>query len=420
MNVRPKGSALPGRFIIFALGRGISALGDSLGGMAILWLVAVEWEQAAAFAAIGAAFSIVRVLLGPLAGAFADHCSNRTVMVAAEVLQACMSLGAGWLAATGLLTLPAVAGLMSIKAVAGLFFGPSARVYVSRAVAADALSRANGLQSGLGRIGGIAGPLLAGLVVEGLGISWAFALDGLSFFLSAAVCLAVVPATRARASATTDSKGLVNIVQASREGIRTVWQNRPLRTVALTLSLVNMNLSGAMYAVTVFAPRVLKADAAGVGLLQSSIQAGVLIGSAALTLVRIRASTGVLAMAPVVLTVGVILMGVGFVKSLPVLTALMLAYGLAISVTAVAGELYYQTLIPVDIRGRVMSVSSTIESALQPAGSLAAGLLLEAGLYSALFLGAGGVCIFLAVPLMRSVQELAGLRGSKETFHNMR
>jgi len=347
VNVTPKGFALPGRFIIFALGRGISALGDSLGGMAILWLVAVEWEQAAAFAAIRASLSIVRV-------------------------------------------------------------------FVSRAVPIDALSRANGLQSGLSRIGGIAGPLLAGLVVEGLGISWAFALDGLSFLLSAAVCLVAVPATRARASATPDSKGLVNIVQASREGIRTVWQNRPLRTVTLTLSLVNMNLSGAMYAVTVFAPRVLKADAGGVGLLQSSIQAGVLIGSAALTLVRIRASTGVLSMAPVVLTVGVILMGVGFVKSLAVLTSLMLAYGLAISVTATASELYYQTLIPVDIRGRVMAVSATIESALQPAGSMAAGLFLEAGLYSALFLGAGGVCILLAVPLMRSVQELAGMRGIKK------
>ncbi len=126
-------------------------------------------------------------ILGPLGGALGDRFDRRTVMIVSEAVAASFFLAMAFVDSTGLLI-----ALAFGSAIAELPFFSSSRAAIPNLIEDESqLSWANSLVT-IGVHAGIAvGPVLGGLLLAGVGASWVFGLNAVSFLVSLAITLTV-------------------------------------------------------------------------------------------------------------------------------------------------------------------------------------------------------------------------------------
>jgi 1-acyl-sn-glycerol-3-phosphate acyltransferase len=353
-------------FVLLWAAYGISALGDHLSEMALL-------HQAGGFerdditrvqALMTFCFFTPFVVLGPLAGWWADRFSRKWTMIAADLVRAVIM-------GTLPLTLPLLGRLgigdfrftLPLAAV-GVFaacFSPSRHAMVPTLIRDDQLVRANALISALGTIGAICSGVIGGLLVElsragRMHLDWNFHLDALSFVLSA-VLLTGIALSRSRAVPHTISAGVWTPV---REGFGYVWRHRRVRQIIL-LGTVFWAAAGVVISVVPAIVRdIFGGQYSDAGMYRGLIVAGLAIGAALLTLVGPSLSTPLAVL-------GSVLGGAVWVLALD--AALILKLGRALSGLCLvmigvhgAGILVtvmviIQRFVPDDRRGRVFGVS---------------------------------------------------------------
>lgn len=164
--------------------RVVSFLGDSLSLTALMLYVAETTEQALVVALLLLAGDFTPALLGPLTGAVSDRFDLKRVMVACELAQGgLVAVTAFWLP-----SLPMLLVLVGLRAVAGRVFAPASRAAVPVLVHDRDLRSTNATAVGIGTNGGEAlGPLVAALLLPGLGVRGVLLLDACTFALSAAL-----------------------------------------------------------------------------------------------------------------------------------------------------------------------------------------------------------------------------------------
>jgi MFS family permease len=171
-------------------GLAISQIGDWLYNLALVTLV-YERTHSAMWASVAVAARVVPiVVLGPIGGVIADRFDRRRVMVASDLLRlALMVLLA--LAAAANLPIAIVPLIAAAATVAGSPY-PSCAASVTPVLVPDAdLPGANAARSAVTSLGLIIGPALGGVLLL-LGAPWlAFAVNAVTFGLSALAVLAI-------------------------------------------------------------------------------------------------------------------------------------------------------------------------------------------------------------------------------------
>ena len=176
------------------------------------------------------------------------------------------------------------------------------------------------------------------------------------------------------------------------EGFRFVTHTGPILALLLLLGLVS--LTGMPYAVLmpVFADKILHSGARGLGLLMGATGVGALVATLVMAARRevrglgrwiVYASTGF----------GASLILFSFSRALPLSVGLLLPAGFAMLIQMSSSNTLIQTMVPDDLRGRVMSVYSMMFMGMAPFGALLAGVAAHR-LGSPLTVALGGsVCI---------------------------
>jgi len=150
---------------------------------------------------------------------------------------------------------------------------PVRQTFVAEMVGDDDLPNAVALNSMSFNSAQIIGPAVAGLLIAGVGIGWAFLLNGLSF---AAVLISMAFFRRSelhpnpRAHRT--SGGFI-------EGLRYVWNRPDLGAILLMLFLIGTFGFNFPIFISTMAVNVFHTDARGFGLLSSLMAVGTLAGS---------------------------------------------------------------------------------------------------------------------------------------------
>jgi MFS family permease len=235
---------------------------------------------------------------------------------------------------------------------------------------ATALPSANALRSLSVRMAGIAGPALGAGIVAAGGTPLAFALDALSFLVSAACLVAVarLPALRARAPRTTGTRADL------REGIGTVL-GTPVLWIAIGIAgITGITLVGPLEAVLpLLVQQHFRAGVGGYALLQSLEAAGAIVAAVALGHARRLRRRGPLAYGGWLLECAF-----AITLGLPVpFAAAGLAAALAGAGTATLGLAWTNTLqelVPPERLGRVLSVDALGSNSLAFVGYGLAGL----------------------------------------------
>lgn len=250
------------------------------------------------------------------------------------------------------------------------FDAPARQAFVLEMVDREAMPNAISLNAMMFNLATVVGPAAAGVAYALLGPAWCFAVNGLSFLAVISALLAMhlrpVRPRERRGSALADLAEVFRYV-AGEVRVRTIMG---LVTVTALFGLAFSTLTPA-WAVT-----VLHGDARTNGLLLSARGLGAFAGALMVAAVGSTAPRGM------ILTVGSFAMPLGVlafagVRWVPVSLLTMGVVGWGFMILVNTGNVLIQTLVPDELRGRVMSLYGLTFFGLMPIGAIMAGSAAE-------------------------------------------
>ena len=397
------------QFRLLWIGQTGSAIGDSLVGVALAFAVLQLTGSAGDLGLVFAAFALPRVILTLVGGVWSDRLPRQRVMVACDLLRAGTQAVVSTLLITGNAQVWHLIVLALVMGGADAFFTPASTGLLPEIVSPGRVQQANALRS-LSQSGAhIFGPLLSGVIVATIGTGWAFALDGLSFLVSAGFLLAmrvpprVVPDRRA-------------FVTELAEGWREVVSRSWVIACILTFSISNISLGTFQVLGPLIALDRL-GGAAAWGLVGAGAAVGGVIGGA--VALRWRPQRPLV---PAFLLI--VLAQVQLLLLIPPFPALVIAAGALLGVGSVVisntlWETMIQQHIPREALSRVSSYDWMFSLVFQPIAFAAVGPVSQRiGITQTLVVVAAiGIVVNAGVLLVPSVRNLRRVEESAPEVH---
>jgi MFS family permease len=393
------------QFRLLWLGRTASSIGDSLIPVALAFAVIRETGSATDLGFVMASFTLARVLLVVVGGVWADRLSRRLVMISADVVRTVSQGLVAYLLISGSAEIWHLAVAGAVGGGAQAFFGPASTALVPDTVRPERLQGANALVGMTGSGAELVGPALSGVLVAAVGPGWVFAIDAVTFAISAAFLLAM----RVDEAPQAEQQPFLREVAG---GLREIAARRWLSVSLATFALGNM----AIASYVVLGPLIVERELGGAqdwGLVVSGGAAGGL--AAGLVALRYRPSRPLLAGFALLL-----LHPIGPLTLIPPFPTLGLAVGAAVSfgVVSIFNVLWETTLqeqVPRHVLSRVSSLDWMVSLVFMPIGYVVTGPVADAiGVDETLWLAAaisvGATLVALAQP------DLRGLRRSPSLF----
>jgi MFS family permease len=173
-------------FALLTGGQAISLIGDGFFIVALAWQVYLIDNDPGALSLVFLAGTIPLVIFVLIGGAFSDRYDRRRLMIAADIARAVAVGVVAVLSISGTLELWHLALAEIVAGTAGAFFNPASTAIVPDILPDADLPQANALSGVLRRLTiQLIGPALGGFVIAILGPGPAFAIDALSFVVSA-------------------------------------------------------------------------------------------------------------------------------------------------------------------------------------------------------------------------------------------
>jgi MFS family permease len=354
-------------FRLFFGGQAVSLIGTWMQMTAQSWLMYRLTDSNLAVGVLGAAQTGPGLLVGPLAGALADRHDRRLLLIATQVLSLAPSFLLGGLTLLGWIN---PVQLVLIALVAGVI--RSAEVPIRQALVPDLVERedlfnAISLHSALFNSARVVGPALAGAVIALSNEGWCFMANAVSFLAPIAALVSI----RLPAGAPRKRSGESMLAEVL-EGVRYV-RGQPF-VFALLGGLLIASLFGMPYSVLLpsFAHEVLGGSSSTYSLLTSAVGAGAILS--ALTLAA-RAGVDGLERVPALggAIFGTALLLLSQARTLWIAVPLMALVGIGFMTQMTTTNTLLQLAVPDHLRGRVMSLHSTLFLGVVPLGGLIAG-----------------------------------------------
>lgn len=378
-------------FRLFWTGQLVSLVGTWMQQVAQGWLVLELTGDPLVLGAVAAAQFTPVIVLGLFAGVFADVFPKRTILIATQVVSAVLALVLGILVATGNVEVWHVFVLASLLGVANAFDMPVRQAFVVEMVGRDDMVNAVGLNSTVFNGSRIVGPAIAGLLIATVGLSICFLLNAVSYVavvigLFAMRTSELHPVERSRLE-----RNVRSVIHQLTEGLRYV-RNEPTTRLALAvLGIVATVALNFQVLLPILARDVLGGGAETFGFLMAASGLGSLVSSLAIAFGQ-RPTLRLLLTGAA--AIGLAMLGVSLSRWLPLSMVLMVLAGWGLMAMAATTNTLIQLRTPDVLRGRVMSVYTTVFAGSSPVGGLFAGSLANAA-GVAVALAFGGILAIL-------------------------
>jgi len=323
------------------------------------------------------------LLLGPLAGSLVDRLPRVRVMVVADVVRVVLAATLAVWHHT-----PTVAYAVAFGLAAGqAFFGPAAQSLLPSLVTDGELVAANsGIWTAAVTAQVLVAPVAA-LLATRVGFAAAFAVNAVSFALSAAV-LAGLRAPE-RAAPVSVSSPLTH----ARDGLRALAALPLLRALAVGQFLAALS-AGATSALLVVLAQDRLGGGSGYGLLVAAIGVGAALGPL-LVVQRLRDPRRPLLVFGPYAVRGLVDLALSVVTAVPLAAGALLFYGLSTSTGNVTFSSLMQSRVPEDLRGRAFAGFDVLWQTGRLLSLLGGGLLADAVGIRAVYL-LGGLLLLAA------------------------
>jgi len=404
-------------FRLFWTGMLISLIGTWMQSVGEAWLVLKMTNDPIALGIVAAcAFGPV-LFLGLFGGIVADSVSKRKALIVTQIVAGLLALTTGTLVATGVIQVWMVYVIALMLGVNSSFDMPIRQSFVVEMVGREDVGKAVAMNSAVFNMSRIIGPAIGGLLIAAIGIAPLYFLNAASYIAVIASLVLMRPQefhAVARMEVVKTARGVADRLA---EGLRYV-RNDP--TIFLAISMVtvvstfamNFNVLGPL-----LAANVLHGDADTYGFLMAASGFGSLAGALLIafgakpTMMRMVVGSGI---------AGIGLIFLSLSSSFIVDLVLMFIIGWGTISMAATCNTIIQLNVPDVLRGRVMSVYTTLFAGTTPIGGLFSGAVAAtAGVAAAL--GIGGIVAigasavgFMRTPNRPEMRTLV-LRPNRET-----
>ncbi len=341
-------------FRLYWCGNTISRLGSEIQLVALAWQVYLLTNQPLSLGIIGLVRAGPVIVFSILGGALADAMDRRRLLLITQTVLMVLSITLALLVISGAVQVWMLYVITFVAAITTSIDGPAHSAVVPSLVPRNLMTNAITVNNLSWSVAGIAGPALGGLIIGGIGVGAAFALDAVSFLAVIGVLLALKTPLLGAEIVSAD-RGVKGNLRRIRDGFRFLRHHHIILTLML-LDFFAMLFGASLTLLPVFARDILKVGPEGYGLLGAAPAAGAVIGAAVLTLVRRPHWPGRVVMISIGLYA---LCVVGFgLSTVFWLSWLFLAgTGAADTVSMTMRQSIRQLLTPEEMRGRIGGVN---------------------------------------------------------------
>jgi len=374
-------------FRLFWIGQTISLIGTWMQQVGQGWLALQLSNSAFIVGLVAAAGSLPILFFSLYAGVIVDRRDKLKLVMIAQVLLSIEAAVLWWLVWSGRITIPMLIALAAINGLISAVEIPARQSLIVDLVGREDVGDAIALNSGGFNLARIVGPSIAAAIIAGIGLAWCFGINALSY-IAVIGCLAAIRLPRFVPSET---------ILAAREGFEEgIAYIRSRRDVTGIMGLI------AVYAIfglpfvsmmPVIARDVLHTGAGGYGFLVTLVGVGALTGALAFAALSSRFRRGRMFVVSAY-SFAALLLVFSFVRSTTLAGVVLIFIGLTMMVNGALANGMLQSIVPDELRGRVMAAYVFVYVGFTPIGSLIEGAIGHA--FGVQWAIGGGASIMLA------------------------
>jgi MFS family permease len=418
MTIRPSGAAVSDfhglralrhrNYRLFFFGQLISLIGTWMQQVAQAWLVLQLTNDPLWLGLVSVAQFGPVIIFGLFGGLIADQWPKRRTLLATQTSAMLLAFALFLLTVTGIVQVWHVMILAALLGITNSIDMPTRQAFAVEMVGREDVTNAVGLNSAVFNASRIVGPAVAGLLIGAFDISIAFLLNGISY-IAVIVAYLLMRTHELRPVPQIARPTTVRGVFASlAEGARYVRTTPLVLLAVVVVGLVatfGMNFQVLM---PPLADDVLKVGASGYGFLMAASGLGSTVAALWIAFQH-RVSPRWIVLGAIALGLASIIVALSMSYPLSLLAMVIVgAGGIGMAVTA---NTTIQLSVPDQLRGRVMSLYTTVFAGSVPAGGLLMGWIASTwGVSVALLVGA---LLSLAVGLVAWPWYLRIRRGQR-------
>ncbi|MDQ6625009.1 MAG: MFS transporter [Verrucomicrobiota bacterium] len=351
---------------LFFYGQLVSLIGTWMQTTAMSWLVYQITGSKLLLGVVAAASSAPMMVFSLWGGAIADRYPKRAIILWTQAAQMMPAFVLAALAWSGLATPWLIVLISMVSGIAMAFDMPARQAFTVEMTSREDLLNAVSLNSSVFNGARVVGPALAGLVIGTVGIPACFFLNGVSYIAVIIGLLMMRLPERAPAGHQAAEPA------SAWSGMTYVLGHQRVRTILGLLGVVG--IFGWSYAVLLpaFARDVFHLGADGYGILMSASGVGALAGALAVATAGHVFPQRTVALSGVWLFAGALL-AFSITTNFYLALAFMTLGGFGMLLFFSTSNTVMQTIVPDEMRGRVMGVWGLVFGAMIPLGSLEAG-----------------------------------------------
>jgi MFS family permease len=386
-------------FRLYFSGQLVSFTGTWMTTTAQGWLVYQLTGSKALLGIVAAAASAPMLFFATWGGWVADRYPKRSVIVVTQISSMLLSLTMAALVWTKIIQPWHIIVLAILGGITMAFDMPARQSFVIEMTSREDLMNAISLNSSAFNCARIIGPSIAGFLMAHVGIALCFLFDGVSFIpVIAGLLLMRLPKKE-----THFATGSGPLGQAL-EGFRYVWTHPRVLTILSLFTVVG--IFGWSYSVLMpaFAHDVLHLGANGYGLLMAGSGVGALAAALTVASAGHMLPTRTMALGGVwIFSVTLVLFAFNQNLYLGVLLLAFVGFGVVLYFST--SNTVLQSIVPDEMRGRVMGIWALIFGGMIPLGSLEAGLMADLlGTPATMAIGAL-ICALAALVTLRVIRK---------------
>jgi MFS family permease len=377
-------------FRLFWVGQTVSLIGTWMQQVGQGWLALELTNSALLVGVVSAAGSLPVLLLSLYGGVIADRHNKLRIVIVCQALLLLEAVGLWWFTWAGRMNFGWLLMLTTIGGVISAFEIPARQAMTVELVSRDDLVDAIALNSGGFNLARIVGPSIAAIVLSKFGLAWCFGINAVSYFA------VLTSLARIKLPPWSPVQHLVSPYEELKHGLNYIRSTRSVSGLMGVIAIYSIFGFQYLTMMPVVARDVLHTGASGYGLLLTFVGIGALTGALSLAGLGGRIRRGRLFNATAYAFAGITIL-FSLVRSVHLAAFVLVFLGLTMLINGALANGILQSVVPDELRGRVMATYVFVYVGFTPIGSFIAGLVARfAGVQWAIF--SGGV-VMLAYSL---------------------
>lgn len=353
-------------FKLYFYGQLVSLVGTWMQSTAQAWLVYRLTRSPFLMGLVGFVGLFPSFVLGIWGGVVADRYDKHTMIITTQTLEMVQAFLFAACVLWGDITLAQIFVFAALLGTIHAFDMPLRQSFIVSLVSAEALPSAIALNSSIFNAARIVGPALAGILVSVTSEGYCFLINGFSFF---AVIISLLLIKMRRQEQRRHKKNALDFLK---DGLAYAWRTYHVRSIFWMLTAAVLCGTPYLTFMPIFANDILHSGSRGLGILMGGAGIGAFLGAVSLGgKRRIQGLGMIIAIAVCGFGIGLVLFALS--RNFYFSFAILFILGFSMMAGMVSSNIMLQLLVPDHLRGRLMSIYSTIIVGVVPIGSLLSG-----------------------------------------------